>query len=35
MDDYITKPVDRERLDACLDRFLTEVSVGRGALEAG
>jgi two-component system sensor histidine kinase/response regulator len=29
MDDYVTKPVDRERLDACVDRLLTEVSVRR------
>jgi two-component system sensor histidine kinase/response regulator len=25
MDDYVTKPLSRERLDTCLQRFLTEV----------
>jgi CheY-like chemotaxis protein len=29
MDDYITKPLDRERLDACLDRLLTELRARR------
>jgi CheY-like chemotaxis protein len=31
MDDYITKPMDRERLDACLDRFLNDSSVVSGS----
>jgi signal transduction histidine kinase/AmiR/NasT family two-component response regulator len=34
MDDYVTKPVERERLDACVDRLLREVSVRRGTPEA-
>jgi CheY-like chemotaxis protein len=29
MDDYITKPIDRERLEACLERLLNDASTVR------
>jgi two-component system sensor histidine kinase/response regulator len=28
MDDYVTKPIDRERLEACLDHLLKGISIG-------
>jgi signal transduction histidine kinase/AmiR/NasT family two-component response regulator/HPt (histidine-containing phosphotransfer) domain-containing protein len=34
MDDYITKPIDRERLEACLERLLNDASVKRREIEA-
>lgn len=33
MDDYVTKPLERERLDACIERLLNETSGTRRALE--
>jgi CheY-like chemotaxis protein len=32
MDEYITKPIDRERLEACLDRLLNDANVTRPEL---
>jgi signal transduction histidine kinase/PleD family two-component response regulator/HPt (histidine-containing phosphotransfer) domain-containing protein len=35
MDDYITKPIERERLEACLERLLNDTSVIRREHETG
>ena len=34
MDEHLTKPIERERLEACLDRFLCADSIGGSALGA-
>jgi CheY-like chemotaxis protein len=33
MDDYITKPIERKRLEACLERLLDDAGVGRSEHE--
>jgi signal transduction histidine kinase/chemotaxis response regulator CheB len=33
MDEYITKPIDRDRLDSCLERLLATASYRRGDIE--
>jgi CheY-like chemotaxis protein len=35
MDEYITKPIDRDRLDTCLERLLAAASYRRGETDAG
>jgi DNA-binding response OmpR family regulator len=34
MDDYVTKPMNRERLEACLAHLLKDTNVARHELEA-